>query len=66
MASAHPEGGAGLVADDLRDAWPALDLEERLEGFRLLEPGEAEFKFYAEGVGLLKDGPARLISVRRG
>jgi hypothetical protein len=31
-----------------------------------LEPGAAEFKFYAEGVGLLKDGPARLISVRRG
>ena len=45
MASAHPEGGAGLVADDLRDAWPALDLEERLEGFRLLDPGEAERLF---------------------
>ncbi|MGH7286996.1 MAG: magnesium transporter MgtE N-terminal domain-containing protein, partial [Myxococcota bacterium] len=45
MASAHPEGGTGLVADDLRDAWPALDLEERLEGFRLLDPGEAELFF---------------------
>ncbi len=45
MASAHPEGGAGLVADDLRDAWPALDLEERLEGFRLLDPSEAELLF---------------------
>ena len=45
MASAHPEGGAGLVADDLRDAWPALDLEERLEGFRLLDPCEAELLF---------------------
>ena len=42
MASAEPQGGAGLLADDLRDAWPALDTEERLEGFRLLDPGEAE------------------------
>jgi magnesium transporter len=42
MASANPEGGTGLVAEDLRDAWPALDLDERLEGFRLLDPGEAE------------------------
>ena len=42
MASAEPEGGTGLLAEDLRDAWPALDLDERLEGFRLLDPGEAE------------------------
>src|SRR3990172_8681462 len=45
MASADPLSGAGLVADDLRDAWAALDLEERLEGFRMLEPGEAESLF---------------------
>ena len=37
MASAQPQGGAGLLAEDLRDAWPALDAEERLEGFRLLD-----------------------------
>jgi magnesium transporter len=42
MASAEPQGGAGLLAEDLRDAWAALDAEERLEGFRLLDPGEAE------------------------
>jgi magnesium transporter len=45
MASAEPQGGAGLLAEDLRDAWPALDAEERLEGFRLLDPGEAESLF---------------------
>jgi magnesium transporter len=32
----------GLLAEDLRDAWPFLDLEERVEGFRLLPPEEAE------------------------
>ena len=45
MASAEPRGGAGLLAEDLRDAWAALDAEERLEGFRLLDPGEAENLF---------------------
>jgi magnesium transporter len=45
MASADPQSGAGLVADDLRDAWAALDVEERIEGFRMLEPGEAESLF---------------------
>jgi magnesium transporter len=45
MASAAPELGSGLLADDLRDAWPSLDDEERLEGFRLLEAAEAESLF---------------------
>lgn len=45
MASAEPQSSAGLVAEDLRDAWAALDLDERLEGFRMLEPGEAEGLF---------------------
>jgi hypothetical protein len=31
-----------------------------------LDPGATEFKFYGEGVGLLKDGPLKLVSVRRG
>jgi magnesium transporter len=44
MASTEPSGG-GLLADELRDAWPALDAEERLEGFRLLDPAEAESLF---------------------
>ena len=35
----------GLLAEDLRDAWPFLDLEERVEGFRLLTPAEAEDLF---------------------
>ncbi|MEN8160306.1 MAG: magnesium transporter [Myxococcota bacterium] len=42
MAAGHPQEGAGLVAEDLRDAWDALDVEERLEGFRMLPPDEAE------------------------
>ncbi len=45
MASPEPEGGSGLLADDLRDAWASLDDEERLEGFRLLEAAEAESLF---------------------
>ena len=32
----------GVQADDLQDAWPVLDLEERLEGFRLLGEAEAQ------------------------
>jgi magnesium transporter len=31
-----------IQATDLQDAWPFLDLEERLEGFRLLSSDEAE------------------------
>src|SRR5262245_33955624 len=45
MASAEPQGGAGLLADDLRDAWAAMDAGERLEGFHLLDPAEAESLF---------------------
>jgi magnesium transporter len=44
MTSSEPTG-TGLLADELRDAWPALDAEERLEGFRLLAPAEAESLF---------------------
>ncbi len=36
-----------LEANDLQDAWPFLDADERLEGFRLLAPGEAEGFFVA-------------------
>jgi len=45
MAGAGPQAGAGLVAEELRDAWASLDAEERLEGFRLLEAAEAEELF---------------------
>jgi len=36
-----------VQASDLEDAWPFLDSEERLEGFRLLAPHEAERFFTA-------------------
>ena len=36
---------SGLVASDLLDAWPYLALEDRVEGFRLLTPSEAEDVF---------------------
>jgi magnesium transporter len=44
MATAEPGAGAagGLLGADLRDAWPLLDREEKVEGFRLLSPAEAE------------------------
>ena len=36
-----------LSAQDLREAWWALSLDERLEGFRLLPRGEAEDLFFS-------------------
>jgi magnesium transporter len=44
MTSAEPglEAPGGLVGSELRDAWPFLDREEKVEGFRLLAPAEAE------------------------
>jgi len=42
MTGGQPETGAGLLAEDLRDAWPSLDEQEKLEGFRLLDAAEAE------------------------
>ena len=45
MSSISPESGStpgGLLADELDDAWAALDPEERVEGFRLLPAAEAE------------------------
>jgi magnesium transporter len=37
-----PEAPARLPADDLRDAWRVLDRDERVDGFRLLGPLEAQ------------------------
>lgn len=42
MDSPATRDTGALDADELRDAWPALDVDERLEGFRLLPPGEGE------------------------
>jgi magnesium transporter len=47
MASAEPQLESGLSSQDLEDAWPFLDTEERLEGFRLLAAHEAERFFHA-------------------
>src|SRR5690242_8892906 len=37
-----PEDDDHLSPDDLRDAWPLLDLEERADGLRVLEREDAE------------------------
>jgi hypothetical protein len=46
QAMTTPEPGlespGGLVGSELRDAWPILDLHEKVEGFRLLAPAEEE------------------------
>ncbi|HEY8156129.1 MAG TPA: magnesium transporter [Myxococcota bacterium] len=44
MTTAEPgaEAPGGLVGAELLDAWPLLDREEKVEGFRLLAPAEAE------------------------
>ncbi len=47
MASAQPQLEGGLSAQELEDAWPFLDVEERLEGFRFLPAHEAERFFSA-------------------
>jgi len=45
MSSGAPETESGLLASDLLDAWPYLALDDRVEGFRLLTPSEAEDLF---------------------
>jgi magnesium transporter len=44
MTAGEPGFGAagGLIGAELRDAWLLLDREEKVEGFRLLAPAEAE------------------------
>jgi magnesium transporter len=44
MADVDAHGA--LSADELRDAWPILSVDERLEGFRLLPRPEAEDYFF--------------------
>jgi len=41
--------GQRVMAADLRDAWPVLDPEARVEGFRYLTTAEAEEFFYELG-----------------
>lgn len=38
----EPRAAESLLSDELVEAWPILSAEERLEGFRLLTPVEAE------------------------
>lgn len=42
MDSPATRDTGALDADELRDAWPALDWDERVEGFRLLPTGDGE------------------------
>src|SRR5687767_11001560 len=39
------ERNEALSADELRDAWPVLDLDERSDGLKLLEQEDAEELF---------------------
>lgn len=39
--------GVRLTEDELKDAWPVLSVQERAEGFRLLDPEQAEEFFLA-------------------
>lgn len=40
-------GDGNLLAEELREIWAFLDLEERLEGFRVLGPSEAADVFFS-------------------
>ena len=42
LSEPDPRAAESLLSDELIEAWPALSAEERLEGFRLLTPVEAE------------------------
>jgi magnesium transporter len=52
-----------LTAEDLRDAWPLLDLEERADGLRVLAREDAEAFFVALTA---KDQSALLVHFRAG
>ena len=41
-APAEPEPPEQLLPDELRDAWPLLDLDERVDGLRVLNKEDAE------------------------
>jgi magnesium transporter len=67
MATAEPGAGAagGLLGSDLRDAWALLDREEKVEGFRLLSPAEAEEFFLGLDELALADLLAGLATAER-
>jgi magnesium transporter len=67
MATAEPGAGAagGLLGSDLRDAWPLLAREEKVEGFRLLSPAEAEEFFLGLDALALADLLAGLATAER-
>ncbi len=47
VAGPHPEEENDLSVDELRDAWPLLDLDERGDGLRVLPREDAEEFFIA-------------------
>src|SRR5262245_26981505 len=59
----RPEDDDALSADELRDAWPLLDLEERSDGLRVLPREDAEDFFIALSA---KDQAALLLHFRPG
>jgi magnesium transporter len=54
----QPDVGSELLADDLREVWPMLSLEEKAEGFRELPRAEAEELF----LSLETHGQAELLT----
>jgi magnesium transporter len=54
----QPDAGSDLLADDLREVWPMLSLEEKAEGFRELPRAEAEELF----LSLETHGQAELLT----
>ena len=52
------EDGTALSEDELRDAWPALATEERVDGFRMLPAEEADDFFLT----LMPLGQAQIIT----
>jgi magnesium transporter len=59
------EAAGGLIGSELRDAWPFLAREEKVEGFRLLAPAEAEEFFLELDARAQSDLLAGLPSVER-
>src|SRR5512140_1143941 len=62
-AVTRPEDDDSLSADELRDAWPLLDLDERSDGLRVLPREDAEDFFIASTAG---DQAALLVHFRPG
>jgi magnesium transporter len=63
MPIVRPEDDDALSVDELRDAWPLLDLEERSDGLRVLPREDAEDYFISASA---RDQAALLVHFRPG